>query len=79
MSVEITVQIFPNPGAGIQTMQSSRGEVMHVPVPFINYQKVRDILFRDKDTISFLTRTGEEISTNMPYLVVRKTEPEGNA
>ena len=79
MAEEITVQLYPAPGGGIQVAQSKQGDPIPISVPFLNYERVQEIIYSNGTELRFIVRDGSHIETNIPYLIKRTNVPEGNA
>jgi hypothetical protein len=78
MATEITVQLFPAAGGGVQVANTPQGPIP-VPIPFMSYERVREIVNWDQNGIRFVTRAGDEIMSNIPYLVKWTNVAEGSA
>ena len=79
MAEEITVQLYPAAGGGVEVRQSNRGETIVIPIPFLNYERVQEIIYSNGTELRFIVRDGSHIETNIPYLIKRTNVPEGNA
>lgn len=60
-STEINVTLFPPMGAGV----TAQGQI----VPSLTYPNVRDLERTENWPIAFTTRSGDRITTTLPYII----------
>lgn len=75
---ETTVQLWPPHGAGSRIGESPKGQVVVESIGPLEYTNVTD-LHTESKWISFTTRTGDKISSTLPYIVRVVKVPAGNA
>lgn len=80
MEYDIKVFLWPPAGGGIQMIQVPGGPVP-VPIPFCQYDGVRDEpKIHDRGSIiMFTNRAGEMVTSNLPFTIIHSPRSEGDA
>jgi hypothetical protein len=81
MAEIVTVQLFPPQPVGVRAAQTNpmSREAVLVPIPCYEYQNATDVSTGAWNGITFTTRQGDRIESNLPYLVRRESKSEGDA
>lgn len=83
MAEIVTVQLFPPVPVGLRAAQTNpmSRETLVVPIPCYEYPNVQDVRVEPNDPafIYFTTRQGDNIESNLPFIIKRENKSEGDA